>query len=98
MRAGCGATRRPGPVGWVVLTAGYTIRWRRGDQVAAVLRGEQLDSQGSVVDTIPVPKAGWTDLVEIRQLGQRWLTAQKSRQRRNQQSESGQSHAGRRSA
>jgi len=34
-----------------------------------------------VVDTITVSPSGWTDLVEIRQVGQRWRD-----QHRNQQS------------
>jgi len=66
---------RSAPVGWVRLSGGYTIRWRRGDPVAHVLRDQQLDDYGmaGVVDTIAVPPTGWTDLAEIRQLGQRWL-------------------------
>lgn len=70
-----GATPKQTPVGWVFLEAGYTIRWRRGDPVAVVLAGEQMGNHGmaGVLDRIPVPPSGWTDLAEIRQLGQRWL-------------------------
>lgn len=69
------------PVGWVFLSEGYTIRWRRGDPVAYALRGDQMDNHGmaGVVDTIPVPPAGWTDLVQVRQVGQRWLHRQRER-------------------
>jgi hypothetical protein len=77
-----GATSKTAPVGWVHVGGGYTVRWRRGDPVAHVLGGERTGDHGmaGVVDTIPVSPAGWTDLAEIRQIGQRWR-----RQRRNQQ-------------
>jgi len=70
------------PVGWAFLDHhrhdGYTIRWRRGDKVAYVLAGQQLGnhSMADVLDTIPVPQKGWTDLAEIRALGKRWLRRQ----------------------
>lgn len=74
---------RAAPVGWVQLPGGYTIRWRRGDPVAHVLSGEQLDNHGmvGVLDSIPVSPSGWTDLAEIRQLGHRWLRGQQQQQR-----------------
>ncbi len=74
-----GAVPTTAPVGWVFLDRhrhdGYTIRWRRGDAVAYVLSGKKLGDHGmaDVLDTIPVLPAGWTDLAEIRLLGQRWL-------------------------
>lgn len=73
---------RPAPVGWVHLGGGYTIRWRRGDPVAYVLDGERTGDHGmaGVVDTIPVSPAGWTDLAEIRQVGQRWQHQRRSQQ------------------
>jgi len=66
------------PVGWVQLPGGYTIRWQRGEPVAHVLRDQQTDNHGmaSVVASIPVSPSGWTDLAEIRQVGQRWLRGQ----------------------
>lgn len=66
------------PIGWVFLDAGYTIRWRRGEPVAHILDGRQLDSHGmaDVLATIPVPPSGWTDLAEVRRTGQRWLRQQ----------------------
>lgn len=74
-----GRTAKIAPVGWVLLPEGYTIRWRRGDRVAHALRGDQMDNHGmaGVVDTIPVPPSGWTDLVQVRQVGQRWLRQQR---------------------
>ncbi len=67
-------------VGWVYLDVGYTVRWRRGDPVAHVLYGQQMDNHGTagVVDTIPVAPSGWTDLAEVRQLGQRWWSRQRA--------------------
>lgn len=53
-----------------------TIRWRRGDPVAYVLHGHRIGdhtTSAGVLDTIPVAATGWTDLAEIRLLGQRWL-------------------------
>ena len=70
------------PVGWVFLDRhredGYTIRWQRGASVAYVLAGKQLFSHqnADVLDTIPVSPSGWTDLAEIRLIGQRWLRQQ----------------------
>ncbi len=77
-----GRVPKRNPVGWTFLDHhhrdGYTIRWRRGDTVAYVLAGHQLGnhSMAEVLDTIPVPKKGWTALAEIRALGTRWLRRQ----------------------
>ena len=73
---------RAAPVGWVQLPGGYTIRWRRGDPVAHVLAGQQLDNHGAagVLDSIPVSPSGWTDLAEVRLVGQRWLHRQRKQQ------------------
>jgi len=74
-----GAARTTAPVGWVFLDRhrhdGYTVRWRRGDVVAHILGGQQVGNHGmaEVLDTISVSPSGWTDLAEIRLLGQRWL-------------------------
>lgn len=78
-----GAAPRVAPVGWVQLEGRYTIRWRRGDPVAYVLGAQQVGDHGmaGVVDTIPVSPSGWTDLAEVRHVGQRWRG-----QHRNQQS------------
>ncbi|MDQ3599998.1 MAG: hypothetical protein M3408_01820 [Actinomycetota bacterium] len=74
-----GAAPTTALVGWVFLDRhrhdGYTVRWRRGDAVAHVLAGDQIGNLGmvDVLDTIPVSPSGWSDLAEIRTLGQRWL-------------------------
>jgi hypothetical protein len=74
-----GATPKALPVGWVFFgrhrNEGFTIRWRRGDPLAYVLNGQRVGDHGmtEVLGTIPVLPAGWTDLAEIRALGQRWI-------------------------
>lgn len=67
-------------VAWVFLNhlrrEGITIRWRRGEPMAYVLHGHRIGDHtttAEVLDTIPVAPTGWTDLAEIRLLGQRWL-------------------------
>lgn len=76
-----GFTASTAPTGWVFIghrrVGGFTIRWRRGDQVAYVLSGQRLGDHGmaEVLGTIPVSPAGWTDLAELRTLGQRWIRA-----------------------
>ncbi len=66
-----GATPKAAPVGWVYLDAGYTVRWRRGEPVAVVFRGDQMANHGNigVLDTIAVPPSGWSDLAALRQVG-----------------------------
>jgi hypothetical protein len=77
--SGGGAAPTTALVGWVFLDRyrhdGYTVRWRRGDPVAHVLAGHQIGNLGmvDVLDAVPVSPSGWTDLAEIRTLGQRWL-------------------------
>jgi hypothetical protein len=74
-----GATPSTPLTGWVFLDRhredGFTTRWRRGDPVAYVLSGQRVGdhSMADVLGTIPVPPTGWTDLAEIRALGQRWV-------------------------
>ena len=74
-----GTVLKTAPVGWVFLDRhrhdGYTIRWQRGDVVAYVLAGNQMYSHqtSDVLHTITVSPSGWTDLAEIRRLGQAWL-------------------------
>jgi hypothetical protein len=81
MSRGGGAAQKTAPVGWVHVGDGYTVRWRRGDPVAYVLDGERTGDHGmaGVLDTISVSPAGWTDLAEIRQVGQRWRRQHRSR-------------------
>lgn len=67
------------PVGWVYLARGYTIRWERGEQAAYVFVGQQMQTYPDeppvvpVLTTIAVSSSGWTDLAEIRVVGERWL-------------------------
>ena len=73
------ATRALHPaVAWVVVQDGsrvFTLRWRRGDQVAYVLAGARIGYCGAeAVATIPVPSAGWSDLQQVRDRAQAWLT------------------------
>ncbi|MGH7869915.1 MAG: hypothetical protein ACREP9_20340 [Candidatus Dormibacteraceae bacterium] len=74
-----GFTPSTAPTGWVFLDRhgadGFTIRWQRGDRVAYVLSGQRLGDHGmtGVMGTIPVLPVGWTDLGELRMLGQRWV-------------------------
>ena len=75
-----GTTPKAAPIGWVFFDRhrrdGFTVRWRRGDPVAYVLEGKRIGDCATgvgVLDTIPVTPSGWTDLAEVRLLGQRWL-------------------------
>lgn len=36
--------------------------------------GDSDDTHGTI-DTIPVPKAGWTDIADVRLIANRWLRA-----------------------
>lgn len=71
------------PVGWAFLARpgadGITVRWRRGERTAYILDGQRIGDHATVMgvlDTVPVAQAGWTDLAEVRLLGQRWLRQQ----------------------
>jgi hypothetical protein len=76
-----GFTPSTAPTGWVFIDRhranGFTIRWQRGDRMAYVLSGRRLGDHGmtEVLGTIPVLPAGWSDLAELRTLGQRWMRA-----------------------
>lgn len=76
-----GFTPSTAPTAWVFFDRhradGFTIRWQRGDRVAYVLSGHRLGDYGmaEMLGTIPVLPAGWTDLAELRTLGQRWTRA-----------------------
>lgn len=62
------------PTGWVYLRAGCTIRWQRGDREAYLLTGNTVGSwtMEGLLATIPVTRGGWTDLTEVRSIGERW--------------------------
>ncbi len=73
-----GAVLKPAPVGWVFLDAtattgtlyggGAVMRWR----MCSMATRSAISVVG-VLDTVPVSPSGWSDLAEIRALGQRWL-------------------------
>lgn len=70
------------PTAWVYLSsADCTIRWQRGDDVAYVFPGKQLETypdealRVKVLDTIPVARKGWTDLDHVRLAGGHWVKA-----------------------
>ena len=49
-----------------------TIRWQRGNKVAYIFEGKQLEAVPMNVDVlaaIPVSPKGWTDLVRVRLTG-----------------------------
>ena len=69
-RGGTPPTNRP--TGWVYLTSNCTIRWQRGDREAYILPGKESGSWSmeGLLDKIPVSPTGWTDLAEIKLLGE----------------------------
>jgi hypothetical protein len=70
------------PTGWVYLhSANCTIRWQRGDKVAYIFEGKQMDANpdDTVLATIPVSSTGWTDLADVKLAGENW--AKEKRQR-----------------
>ena len=74
------------PTAWVYLPSGdCTIRWQRGDKVAYVFEGKQLDTypdaclKAEVLDTIPVSPKGWADLAHVRRLGEAWVKGRRQR-------------------
>lgn len=86
-RRAAGVSAHAAPVAWLHLRGGaanpqgYTIRWRRGDSVAYVLVGKQLDSHAvtDVLTTVQVPSQGWIDMEHVRAHGQRWLAVHTAR-------------------
>jgi hypothetical protein len=74
------------PTAWIYLASGdCTIRWQRGDNVAYILAGEQLNTypdealRVTVLDTILVPSTGWTDIAQVRLVGENWIRAKRKR-------------------
>ena len=68
------------PVGWVYLGSGdCTIRWQRGDSVAYIFNGQQLETypdealRVKPLATIPVSSSGWGDAGDIRLAGENWV-------------------------
>jgi hypothetical protein len=72
------------PTAWVYLPSGdCTIRWQRGDKVAYIFEGRQLETYPDetpkvpVVATIPVPAKGWIDIANVRRVGEDWAKAKR---------------------
>lgn len=70
------------PIGWVYLPSGNcTIRWQRGDTVAYVFHGKQMETypdqslRVEVLETIPVSHQGWRDHADIRLAGEKCIRA-----------------------
>lgn len=81
-----GATSKTAPTAWVYLPSGNcTIRWQRGDNVVYVFEGKQLDAYPDeplsveVLATIRLSSQGWTDLAQVRLLGERWVKEKRRR-------------------
>ena len=70
-----GAMPTSKPTGWVYLKSDCTIRWRRGDREAYILRGNQVGewTTDEVLATISVPSKGWSDAAEIKRIGENWV-------------------------
>lgn len=74
------------PTAWVYLSSGNcTIRWQRGDNVAYIFPGKELETypdetpRVKVLATIPVHRKGWTDLTHVRLTGENWFKANRER-------------------
>ncbi len=81
-----GAIPMNNPTAWVYLPSGdCTIRWQRGDKVAYIFDGKQLDTypdqplRVEILDTIPVLPKGWTDLAHVKRTGENWVKARRQR-------------------
>jgi hypothetical protein len=63
------------PIGWLYLPEGYTVCWQRGDKVAYIFKGKQMNAYPgkTALGTVPVSPTGWTDVADIRAAGERWL-------------------------
>ncbi len=74
-----GAMPMASPIAWAYLRSGNcTIRWQRGNKVAHIFEGKQLEAEPLNVDvlaTIPVSSKGWTDLAHVRLTGENWVKA-----------------------
>jgi hypothetical protein len=70
-----GASPKTAPVDWAYLQSDCTIRWRRGDREAYVLRGNQVGkwTTDGLLGTIPVSRTGWSDVAEIKLTGENWV-------------------------
>lgn len=74
------------PTGWVYIKSGdITVRWQRGDTVAYIFDGKQLETipgkapKTLAIDTVPVITTGWFDISNIRMVGEKWATVHSKR-------------------
>jgi len=74
------------PTAWAYLASGdCTIRWQRGDNVAYIFEGKQLETypdeplKVEVFDTIPVLPKGWTEMDYVRRIGENWVRVRRKR-------------------
>ena len=81
-----GAMPMTSPTAWAYLPSGNcTIRWQRGDNVAYIFEGKQLETypdeplRVEVLATIPVLPKGWTDLAHARRTGENWVKTRRQR-------------------
>lgn len=75
-----GAVTAYRPTAWAYIPSGHcTVRWQRGDKVAYVLPGKELETypdealRVKVLDTISVAREGWTDLEHVQMIGEYWV-------------------------
>ncbi|HKR48466.1 MAG TPA: hypothetical protein VJT72_02595 [Pseudonocardiaceae bacterium] len=74
------------PTAWAYLASGdCTIRWQRGDKVAYIFEGKQLETYPDeplkvpVLATIPVFPQGWVDQTHVRRVGEAWVKVKRKR-------------------
>ena len=72
------------PTAWAYLPSGdCTIRWQRGDKVAYIFEGKQLEAYSDkqpmteALATIPVSSKGWTDIADVKLAGKNWVKAKR---------------------
>jgi len=68
------------PTAWAYISSGdCTIRWQRGDEIAYVFPGKQLETypdeapRVKVLDTFTVAREGWDDIEHVRMVGEYWV-------------------------
>jgi len=74
------------PTAWAYLPSGdCTIRWQRGNTVAYIFEGKQLETypdeplKVKVLATIRVLPKGWTDIAHVRRVGEAWVKDKRKR-------------------
>jgi hypothetical protein len=74
------------PTAWAYLpSGGCTIRWQRGDNVAYIFEGKQLETypdeplKVKILATVRVLPKGWTDIDHVRRIGENWVKVRRKR-------------------